>query len=116
MWAPLAVYLIDRFDFAWALRIMGVAFFCAVAALSRMVRTAPTGYVPAGWDPPGAQVDGAGTRGDLDWKRMMRTPEFAVLGLLFIAGTLSGMMVIGHASPIAQQVLDITPEAAAESS
>jgi MFS transporter, OFA family, oxalate/formate antiporter len=112
VWAPLAVYLIDRFDFAWALRIMGVAFFCAVLALSRMVRTAPVGYSPAGWDPPQAHVAGAGARGDLDWKRMMRTPEFAVLGLLFIAGTLSGMMVIGHASPIAQQVLGITPEAA----
>ena len=43
---------------------------------------------------------------------MMRTPEFLVLFLLFVAGTLSGMMVISHASPIAQEVLGITPAAA----
>ena len=43
---------------------------------------------------------------------MMRTPDFLVLALLFVAGTLSGMMVIGHASPIAQEILGLTPESA----
>ena len=43
---------------------------------------------------------------------MLHTRQFIALFLLFIAGTLSGMMVIGHGSPIAQQILGITPEAA----
>ena len=112
IWAPLAVFLIDQFGLAWALRIMGVAFFGAVAVLSRTVRTAPAGYAPRGRSP--ALPDGArsSVSADRDWKGMMRTPDFFVLALLFIAGTLSGMMVIGHASPIAQQILGITPKAA----
>jgi OFA family oxalate/formate antiporter-like MFS transporter len=113
VWAPLAVALIGRFELAWALRILGVLFFVALAALSRAIRTAPAGHAP----PRGMrreQVAGAVGKAvhDVDWKRMMLTPEFVVLFLLFVAGTLSGMMVIGHGSPIAQQILGITPAAA----
>ena len=112
VWAPFAVFLIDHYGLAWALRVMGVAFFCAVAALSRMVRTAPADYAPPGWSPPIPQVSGSRVVADRDWKGMMRTPDFLVLALLFVAGTLSGMMVIGHASPIAQEILGLTPESA----
>jgi MFS transporter, OFA family, oxalate/formate antiporter len=112
VWAPLAVALIGDFGLAWALRIMGAAFFCAVAALSRLVHTSPAGFTPAGWSPPAPRTGRTAQARDVDWKGMMRTPAFVVLGLLFIAGTLSGMMVISQASPIAQEILGITPEAA----
>jgi OFA family oxalate/formate antiporter-like MFS transporter len=112
IWAPLAVFLIDQFGLAWALRIMGIAFFCALAVLSRLVHTTPADYAPQGWSSSLPQFAPSGVSADRDWKSMMRTPDFLVLALLFIAGTLSGMMVIGHASPIAQEILGITPEAA----
>jgi MFS transporter, OFA family, oxalate/formate antiporter len=113
VWAPLAVALIGRFDLTWALRILGVAFFIALAALSRVIRTAPAGSAPAGRMPVHERMDGvARSVRDVDWKGMVRTPQFVAVFLLFIAGTLSGMMVIGHGSPIAQEILGITPEAA----
>jgi len=113
VWAPLAVALIGHFDLAWALRILGIVFFVALASLSRIIRTAPAGYTPAGWAPPHERMSATDRPvRDVDWKGMMRTPQFVVLFLLFVAGTLSGMMVIGHGSPIAQQILGITPEAA----
>ena len=113
VWAPLAVALIERFDLAWALRILGVFFFIALAALSRVISTAPAGYVPDGRTPPQERASAAARPvRDVDWRGMVRTPQFIALFLLFIAGTLSGMMVIGHGSPIAQQILGITPGAA----
>jgi OFA family oxalate/formate antiporter-like MFS transporter len=112
VWAPLAVALIGRFDLAWALRILGVVFFVALAALSRVIRTAPAGYRPAGWTPGERTGTAAPPVRDADWKAMLRAPQFFALFLLFVAGTLSGMLVIGHASPIAQQILGVTPEAA----
>jgi OFA family oxalate/formate antiporter-like MFS transporter len=112
VWAPLAVALIDRFDLAWALRILGVFFFIALAALSRVIRAAPVGYVPGGTPPQERASAAARPVRDVDWRGMVRTPQFIALFLLFIAGTLSGMMVIGHGSPIAQQILGITPGAA----
>jgi len=48
----------------------------------------------------------------LSWKAMVRTPAFWSLALVFMLGLVSGLMVTGHASPIAQQMLGISPEAA----
>ena len=43
---------------------------------------------------------------------MLKTPVFWVLFVLFTIGTTSGLMVIGYASPIAQDVLAVSAEAA----
>ena len=97
----------------WALRIMGGLFFVLVAICSRLVSTAPGGYAPAGWTPKVAgRRRSVQVAGDKDWKRMLKTPVFWVLVILFTIGTTSGLMVIGHASPIAQDVLGMTPAAA----
>ena len=108
-WAPLAVALIARFDLAWALRILGVVFFVALAVLTRVIRTAPAGSRrPAGRRHTSSDNVATSPFRDVDWRGMLRTPQFVVLFLLFIAGTLRGMMVIGHGSQIAQEILGIT--------
>lgn len=112
VWAPITVALIDAFGLMWALRIMGALFFVLVAICSRLVSTAPHGYAPAGWAPAATQASQGQAVEEKDWKKMLKTPVFWVLAILFTIGTTSGLMVIGHASPIAQDVLGISPEAA----
>ena len=48
VWAPVAVWLMDQYGAAWALRVMGAAFLVAIAVCSRLVGTAPEGFAPAG--------------------------------------------------------------------
>jgi MFS transporter, OFA family, oxalate/formate antiporter len=112
VWAPVTVGLIGEVGLMWALRIMGGLFFVLVALCSRLVSTAPSGYAPAGWVPKADQASRVNVAEDRDWKRMLKTPVFWVLAILFTIGTTSGLMVIGHASPIAQDVLAMTPAAA----
>ena len=112
VWAPVAVALIDRYGLIWALRILGGVFFVLIAACSRLVSTAPTGYAPVGWVPSSTQTMAVLRTRDRDWKAMMRTPTFWVLAILFVIGTTSGMMAIGHASPIAREILGLSPAAA----
>jgi MFS transporter, OFA family, oxalate/formate antiporter len=112
VWAPASVALIDQFGLMWAMRILGGLFFVVVAVCSRLVSTAPAGYAPAGWAPDVGKVAQMRTTVDKDWKRMLATPVFWVLAILFTIGTTSGLMVIGHASPIAQDVLGISPASA----
>lgn len=112
VWAPVTVGLIGQVGLMWALRIMGGLFFVLVAICSRLVSTAPTGYAPAGWTPQAAEASRTPTAEDKDWKRMFKTPVFWVLFILFTIGTTSGLMVIGHASPIVQDVLGLSPVAA----
>jgi OFA family oxalate/formate antiporter-like MFS transporter len=88
-----------------------VVFVVLVAVCSRLVRTAPQRRRPEARTPSsGVTVDGS--MFDRDWKAMMRSADFYLLALLFVCGTLSGMMVVGQASPIAQATLGISPESA----
>jgi MFS transporter, OFA family, oxalate/formate antiporter len=112
VWAPASVYLIDSLGLRWALRVLGMVFFAVIGVCAALVRTAPHGYRPAGWSPPTPQTSRVIHWADKDWRAMMRTPSFFVLFLLFMVGTTSGLMVIGHASPIAQDMLGLSPEAA----
>jgi OFA family oxalate/formate antiporter-like MFS transporter len=112
IWAPVSVYLVDALGLRWALRVLGITFFVIIATCSALVRLAPHGYRPAGWSPPTLQTSRVVHWESKDWKAMMRTPSFFVLFLLFLVGTTSGLMVIGHASPIAQDMLGISAEAA----
>ena len=112
VWAPVSVALINHFGLMWAMRMLGGLFFVVVAICSRLVTTAPAGYAPAGWAPKLEQAGQARRTTDKNWKGMLSTPIFWVLAMLFTIGTTSGLMVIGHASPIAQDVLGISPGAA----
>jgi MFS transporter, OFA family, oxalate/formate antiporter len=110
--APLAAILIDRYGLTTTLIVLGVTFFVAIALSSRLVYTAP--HLDDHEDPlvDVPAIDGDDTIADLDWRGMLRTADFYVLFALFVAGTFSGMMVLGHASPIAQSTLGISPQAA----
>jgi MFS transporter, OFA family, oxalate/formate antiporter len=110
VWAPVAALLIDRYGVSSTLAILGAVFVVLIAVCSRLIFTAPR---PTDADEPaGEAATACDAPVDVDWRGMLRTADFYVLALLFVAGTLSGMMVLGHASPIAQQILGISPESA----
>ena len=110
--APLAAALIGRYGLTTTLVVLGAVFFVAIALSSRLVYTAP--HIDDHEEPlvDVPAVDGDDTAADLDWRGMLCTADFYVLFALFVAGTFSGMMVLGHASPIAQQILGLSPQAA----
>ena len=120
IWGPVTVLLLDHIGFQWTLRVLGALFFVVVAICSRFVTVAPAGYTPRGWAPPvglGPRAETARrTRGneveDKNWKAMFMTVTFWLLAVVFAIGLTSGLMVTGYASPIAQQVLGISADAA----
>jgi MFS transporter, OFA family, oxalate/formate antiporter len=109
VWAPFAVYLIESNGPLFALRILGILFFIIIALMSLIVRTAPDNFVPRGWKPASSITNQVSGSLDKDWKQMMSTLSFYVLAVLFVLGTISGMMVVGHASPIVQNILKVNP-------
>ncbi|GFE59905.1 OFA family MFS transporter [Geobacter sp. AOG2] len=111
VWAPVSAFLIGQYGILSALKILGVVFVVIIGVMSRLLKTAPEGYRPTGWVPPAASAS-APIAEDKDWKAMIQTPAFYVLACMFILGTTSGMMAVGHASPIVQEVLKVTPKAA----
>ena len=109
--APLASVLIELWGVLATLKAMGITFSVVIVLLSQIIHTAPHGYMPAGVVLPAASKSGAGN--DKDWQEMIKMPLFYVLVAIFILGGSAGIMVLGHASPIAQRLLKVSPQEAA---
>lgn len=110
--APFSAFLIEKYGVMAAFKILGLLFLVMVGVLSRLVKTAPPGYKPVGWQPP-AQGSQNTEVVDKDWRQMLQDPLFYLIFAIFVLGTTSGLMIMGHASSIAQEILKISPQAAA---
>lgn len=92
--APLTNYLIQNYRIFNSFRILGAGFFLVVVGLAQTLKN-PVEQVQAA----GKQAGVSGR--DYDWKQMIRTRQFYQLWVMFVAGALAGLMIIGHLSTIA---------------
>ena len=105
--APTAQALLDAYGVSTTMIVFGVAFFVIVVGLSQLLRNPPPGYVPV--DKKAA----AGPAGiipskppvEMNWKQMIRTPNFWVLWTMYVLGAAAGLMVIGSAASMAKMSL-----------
>ena len=112
IWAPVSAALISGFGALTALKILGSCFLLVVCLVSRAVSNAPDGYRPLDWQPAaGTGRTAAGV--DKTWQEMLKDPAFYLIATVFALGGITGMLLIGHASPILQTLLGVTPQAAA---
>ena len=114
LFAPLSSWLIEQYTVLPVFKMLGVAFVALISLCATQIRAAPVGFAPAGWTPP-APASGSATRVSIDknWKGMLSDPLFFVLYGAYILGSISGLMFLAHASPIAQEVIGVTPTVAA---
>jgi OFA family oxalate/formate antiporter-like MFS transporter len=110
--APLAADLIQRYGVMDTFKLLGFAFFVTICGLSRLIPTAPENYQPVNWTSESGRM--AVTAGvDKNWREMLGEPLFYILATMFTAAAISGMMIMGHASPIAQETLKVSAQEAA---
>jgi len=109
--APLSAFLIVKTDVLATFRVEGIAFIIIIVVASLFVTAPPAGYKPAGWNPP-EQAAGGNALGYTPGG-MVKTAKFWVIWLMYAVGCMAGLMIIGHASPIGQEQIMITPEVAA---
>lgn len=111
---PIANAMIDAVGVCKSFIIFGVFVMVLVAICSQFIVKCPVDFVPDGWTPPAAS---AGSKKpavpDKDWKGMLSTPVFYVMLIMLFFGALFGMMIISQASSIAQNMVSMTPAAAA---
>src|SRR5262249_45826405 len=76
----------------------------------------PAGWRPAGWQRTEGNVGSvakAATTDDFSVGQAMRTPSFWMLWLMLFVNVSAGIMIISQASPMAQQLVGMSPIAAA---
>ena len=100
---PVANALIQRYDVAVALRCLAAAFAVVLFFTSLLVEQGPE---------EAGQLAREGSR-ELNWRQMLRQPEFCGMSAMLLCGGLSGMMVVSSASDMAQVEAGFTPAAAA---
>ncbi len=92
--------------------ILGVVYLVLVVAAAQFYRNPPAGWRPAAWEPTGS-VAKAATTYDFTVQDAMRTPQYWMLWLMLFLNVTAGIMIISQASPMAQQLVHMTPVAAA---
>jgi len=98
--APLTKSLLVSYGVPGAFRILGVVFLLVTVVLAQLLVNPPAGHVAAG-SAPAALAAAAPARRDFDWREMVRTPQFALLWLMFAFSAFAGLMIIGHMAKIA---------------
>lgn len=107
--APVANSLVQQYGVLTTFKILGAAYVVITSVASQFVTAPPPGYCPAGWQPPLT----AGVGNDKDWGDMLRDPLFYILWAMYTIACVSGLMIIGHASPIGQEVIKLDAKTAA---
>lgn len=111
--APLAQALLDTpsLGLLGTFKVLGVVFLVVMLIAAYFISSPPKDYLPAGFN-RSKQAERPAVP-DLIWKEMLKKGKFWFLYSLFACGTFSGLMVISQASPIAQELAQVAPVAAA---
>jgi len=108
--APLGARLVEMYGVLATFKIMGVVFLVVIGLNSFLIKAPKHGWTPDGWQPK-QTVTKSGS--DMSPGQMMKTFTFYLLWIMYTIGMVSGLMIIGFASPIAQEQIQLTSQVAA---
>lgn len=104
--APLTTWLLQSQGVSGAFRVLGIGFALVTVGLAQLIVNPPQGYVPAEHGQVTARKRAAAAAArDYDWREMVRTPQFALLWLMYAFAAFAGLMIIGHMAKISAEQL-----------
>ena len=110
--APTLSMIIQKFDAPVALKAVGILFIVVCLIAGSLVKPVPNGYVPKGRTPR-KPAPGAAVNDGLPWNKMLRSPKFYMILVMFGIGTLSGLMIASNLSVIGQSMFNLSATVAA---
>lgn len=122
IWAPAGALLIEKVGLLTTFKWLGLGFMLTISLAAWLVEAAPAGYKPLALveeegihdeQAAGSPEKVALSVPDVDWRDMLRSPLFYLISGAFFAAATSAMMFFGHVSPIAQDMLGVSAQAAA---
>ena len=109
---PVANALIRASGVSVAFIILGIVFLAVICICSMFIIKCPAGYCPKGFVPPQTS-GGKSSVVDKNWKQMLSDPIFYLMLAVMLCGAFSGLMITSNASPMAQNIVEMTAGAAA---
>jgi OFA family oxalate/formate antiporter-like MFS transporter len=108
--SPIGNALINSHGVPFMFKIFGIVFLVLTVLLSLTLKFPAANWKPAGWAGP---KTGAAVTKDFTPSQMIKTPSFWALFLCFVFGATAGLMAIGMASPVGQEIIKISATLAA---
>lgn len=100
--APLTSMLIGQMGIQSSFLILGIGILAIAVPLAATINNPPEGYQPK--QPNGTETKAQSSNQqdcDLDWKAMLKTPQFYSLWVMYAFAASVGLMVIGNITNIA---------------
>ena len=107
VFAPICTSVIASLGPNTTFLIQGAITLVGMLIAAPLMKAAPDGFKPEGWNPPVATA-ASGASHDYTSAEMLKTKQYWFLLIMYLFANMSGLMVIGHASPIAQAVAGLT--------
>ena len=106
--APLTSTLIAEYGINTSFLVLGIAVLVIAVPLAFTINNPPAGYVP---EAPAGYKSTSTKPADINWRGMLKTPQFYSLWVMFAFPSAAGLMIIGNITSIAATQADITDAA-----
>jgi len=111
IWAPLAASFISKHGALPVFGLFAAIFAVVMIPTSFLIKDVPDDFKPA------IKTKEQGTKTlaakDYTWREMLKTSRYYIIVIALTLGATAGLMIMGHASTILQEVQNFTPEKAA---
>ena len=106
--APLTSTLIAEYGINTSFLVLGIAVLVIAVPLAFTINNPPAGYVP---EAPAGYKSTSTKPANINWRGMLKTPQFYSLWVMFAFASAAGLMIIGNITSIAATQADITDAA-----
>lgn len=107
--APAGAWLITEYGVLDSFKYLGVALFILIAISSRFISDFHDSEIVE----KESELSKNQKKVNMPWQEMIKTPTFYVVFAALTIGATSGLMILAHASPIVQSIMDIPAQKAA---
>jgi len=111
VFAPVGVNLISEYGVLETFSIFGIVYTAGIIITSFFMQAPDKDWKPENWEPSPSAAKSF--RNDKKPSEMIKLARFYLVWIMYAIGCMGGLMIIGHASPIGQERIGLTPEVAA---
>ncbi|WP_099468151.1 L-lactate MFS transporter [Konateibacter massiliensis] len=108
---PIVNSMINKIGVLLTFRYVGIAFLVIICLCAFLIEKCPEGYMPENWK--GSNHKTQKKTMEKSWREMLKDPMFYLMFFMLICGAFYGLMIISQASPLAQNLIKVTPATAA---
>lgn len=106
IFAPVCTRLIESLGPNKTFMIQAAITLIGMLIGAPMMKTAPDGFKPSGWEP--SQTNTALSSHSYTSSEMLKLKQYWFLLIMYLFANVAGLFIIGHASPISQEIAGLT--------